>query len=348
MNTISCTELSDRQLIDETIRAVRTECQSTAALIALLAELDARRLYLGEGSSSLFTYCTLVLRLSEQAAYLRIEAARASRVFPIIIQLLEQGEITLTTVALLRPHLTPDNHQALLTAARHKSKRDVEHQIACLAPRPDAKPLVRRMTTPTIAAKPRSQPPDSGLLRESPAVGSVESEAPPVAPEAASPRARPLILELAPDRYLLKVTLSGETHAKLRRAQDLMRHRNPNGDPAVILDRALALLIEHLERTKLAVTPRPRTIVRSPRGPERSGSRYIPAAIRRIVWARDQARCAFAGPHGRCTETGRLEFHHLIPFAAGGSTTVENLALRCRAHNGHESALRYGPWEQRV
>ena len=43
--------------------------------------------------------------------------------------------MTLTTVAMLRPHLTAENHETLLEAARHKSKRDVEYQIACLAPK---------------------------------------------------------------------------------------------------------------------------------------------------------------------------------------------------------------------
>ena len=110
----------------------------TAELLALLGEVDSRRLYLGEGCSSLFTYCTQVLHLSEHAAYHRIEAARAARRFPIILDLVADGSVTLTTVAMLRPHLTPENHESLLAAARHKSKREVEHQIACLAPRPDA------------------------------------------------------------------------------------------------------------------------------------------------------------------------------------------------------------------
>ena len=58
---------------------VRQLARATARLVAALGELDARRLYLGEGYSSLFTYCTQVMRLSEHAAYGRIEAARAAR-----------------------------------------------------------------------------------------------------------------------------------------------------------------------------------------------------------------------------------------------------------------------------
>jgi len=59
-------------------------------------------------------------------------------------------------------------------------------------------------------------------------------------------------------------------------------------------------------------------------------------------WTRDEGRCAFAGAEGRCPETGFLEFHHVVPFAAGGATTIENLQLRCRSHNAHEAELFFG------
>jgi hypothetical protein len=69
-------QLSDAQLLASARRLANVECYATADLIVALAELDARRLYLGEGCSSLFTYCTQVFHLSEHAAYGRIEAAR--------------------------------------------------------------------------------------------------------------------------------------------------------------------------------------------------------------------------------------------------------------------------------
>jgi 5-methylcytosine-specific restriction endonuclease McrA len=87
----------------------------------------------------------------------------------------------------------------------------------------------------------------------------------------------------------------------------------------VILERALVLLVDQLEKTKTAKTSRPRrtstTCAKSS-----AESRHIPAPVRRAVWVRDEGRCAFVGPHGRCMETGCLEYHHVIPFARGGST----------------------------
>ena len=66
-----------------------------------------------------------------------------------------------------------------------------------------------------------------------------------------------MVRPLAPARYQVQMTVSAETHAKLRHAQDLLRHVVPNGDPAVIFDRALTLLVEHLERAKCAARKEP-------------------------------------------------------------------------------------------
>jgi hypothetical protein len=132
MTSTNPTSLSDRELLVETRRVAESERHATAGLISLLAEVDARRLYLGEGYSSLFAYCTRALRLSEQAAYARIEAARAGRRFPVILPCLSEGSLTLTTVGLLAPHLTDDNSGHLLNAARHQTKRQVEQLVAAI------------------------------------------------------------------------------------------------------------------------------------------------------------------------------------------------------------------------
>jgi hypothetical protein len=93
---VSLTHITDGELLTAVAQAATQERSATAHLIALLAELDSRRLYLGEGCSSLFTYCTQVLHLSEHAAYGRIEAARRARRLPIVLEMLAEGAITLT------------------------------------------------------------------------------------------------------------------------------------------------------------------------------------------------------------------------------------------------------------
>ena len=144
-HTSMFTSMEDRALLDAAKHLVIEEHLATAALLRALMEIDARRLYLGEGCASMFSYCTQVLHLAEGAAYNRIEAARAARGYPLILGLFEQGTITLTAVRLLAPHLTAENHVAVLTSATHKSKREIEELVCALKPKPDAPTVVRRL-----------------------------------------------------------------------------------------------------------------------------------------------------------------------------------------------------------
>ena len=116
----------------------------------------------------------------------------------------------------------------------------------------------------------------------------------------------------------------------------------PNGDPAIIFDRALALLLTELERSKTGATDRPRTTGPGTSSRAKAASRHVPAATQRVVWQRDGGRCAFTGPQGRCTAIAFLEYHHVVPCAAGGETSAKNLELRCRAHNQYEADQYFG------
>lgn len=327
--------LTDEQLLLKVKALAGLECEATAQLIASLAELDARRLYLAEGFPSLFSYCTEALHLSEHAAYNRIEAARAARRWPVILQMIAGGMVTLTVVRLLIPLLTDENHRQLLDAATHKSKREVEQMIAALHPQPPVPATIRKLPTPGPVTRCAS-------VLDCAEPATVAASAPPDQPQPGSaplPQRRPAVVApLAPERFKVQMTVSRETHDKLRRVQDLLRHQVPDGDPAVVFDRALTLLLEDLERKKLAAAQRPR-----PARASLPGSRHVPAAVRREVWKRDRGQCAFVGDARRCTERGFLELHHVVPFADGGPTTVENLELRCRAHNVYEAEQHVGP-----
>jgi len=68
MKSVLVAQLSDQELLAEVKVAAGRERDATARLIALLAQVDERRLYLGEGCSSLFNYCTQVLHLSDYVA----------------------------------------------------------------------------------------------------------------------------------------------------------------------------------------------------------------------------------------------------------------------------------------
>jgi hypothetical protein len=320
----SFAHVTDDELLATVKRLAASECRATAALVRALVEFDARRLYLGEGYSSLFTYCTQALHLAEGAAYNRIEAARAARRFPAVLTALDEGTVTLTTVRLLAPHLTPANHQDVLAQARHKGKREVEQLVAALRPLPPVPSTIRKLPEPRQ------------VRWDTNAVAHAAPPSPPlVTPTSRAPR--PTETPLAPARYKLQFTISRDTHEKLRRVQALGRHLVPSGDPAEIFDRALTLLLQDLGRRRCASVTSPRA------APTAVGSsRHIPASVKRAVWRRDEGRCAYIGREGRCAERGFLEYHHVLPYAAGGAATTANIELRCRAHNAYEASLFFG------
>lgn len=322
--------LSDEALLARITELAGRDRVASVELIAHLAELEARpAVHLGKGRS-LYLYCTEVLRLSEHAAYNRIGAARAARKFPVILDLLAEGAVNVTTVTLLAPQLTPENHLALLEAATHRTKEEVKAIVRRLSPQPDAPTVIRKLpvatTSPLSVASPPLPAPTS-------------APAPLLVLQPSAPR--PGIELLAPDRYRVQVTVGKETHDKLRRLQDLLAREVPKGDPAVIIDRALTLLLNEVERKKLGATTKPRKAQSTA-----AGSRHVPAEVRRSVWARDTGRCAFVSTVGiRCASTRYLEYHHVIAFANGGPTTIENIALRCRAHNVYEAESIFGRFD---
>ncbi len=75
-----------------------------------------------------------------------------------------------------------------------------------------------------------------------------------------------------------------------------------------------------------------------------SGSRYIPVAVKREVWRRDQGCCSYVDRRSgrRCGSRYRLEIDHIVPFALGGGAEPANLRLRCEAHHRLRHAQRHG------
>ena len=331
--------LSDAELVAGLKGLAARERGVTAQIVAHLAELDTRDVHLREGYGSLFAYCRDALSLSEAEAFNRIEVARAARRFPVILEMLTTGAVHLTTVRLLAPHLTQENHREVLESARGKRKVEVEEIVARLSPRPDVRASVRKL--PGTGSDGASAPaPVASVSLAAPVAAVPAVTDVPAASVAApgTPARLATVTPLSPDRYKLQLTIAGETLEKLRLAKDMLGHAIPSGDEAAILDRALTLLLEDLARQKFADTRTPR-----PSRAGKPGSRAIPAAVKRAVWLRDRGCCAFMGKTGhRCNERRFLEFHHVDPYALGGEASVDLISLRCRSHNDYEGRLYFG------
>jgi 5-methylcytosine-specific restriction endonuclease McrA len=155
------------------------------------------------------------------------------------------------------------------------------------------------------------------------------------------PQHRPVVAPLAEERFKIQFTAGRAFRDKLRQAQELLRHRVPDGDPAEILEAALDLLIERVKKERFATGRKPR---RTPKGETvAAASRHIPDPIKRAVFERDGGRCTFQDDTGRrCAETAALEFDHADGFARSRSHQVDRIRLLCRAHNQHAADQMYG------
>lgn len=302
-------ELTDGDLFSR-LQAICVDARRIdMSLIVHLMEVQRRRLDLASACSSLFDFCVRRLGMSEGAAFRRITVARLAGRHPCLLDHLERGTVTLSTLVLLRDHLTEANVEELVAAASGRSKREVAELLAARAPRPDVPSTIRKLpstvATGTTAA---STPPATALP----------------GPAAVSARIEPL----APARYKVQLTASAELRDKLERAVNLMRHRNPTGDLTVVLEAAIDLLLAKMEKERLGRARRPlRT-----RRPAKPG--HVARAARRAVFERDGEQCSFVDDQDRrCPARAFLEVDHIECRALGGSSEESNLRVLCRAHN---------------
>jgi hypothetical protein len=360
---------SDAELVCRLQRLVAADRRLSAKLLEHLGEVDARGLYRDLGYSSMFEYTVTALCMSEAEAYLRIQAARLGRRFPVVIERVGAGALHLTAIKLLAPHLTADNHVHLLERVQGKSKREVERLVAELAPKPDVPERMRRLPNARAelgCANGNREAPTTSPNRASELAATqtlVHTDMPLLAAHATPPAivsgsaarrtaaSLATLVPLAPARFKLELTIGQDAHDKLEQLRELLRHQNPSGDLARIIEVALSELLDRTMQKRFARTSirrtqaakRARSRKRAPAcSPE--ASRSIPRAVVREVHERDGGQCTFVSPEGRrCTARGFLELHHHVTtYARGGAATADNLRLTCRAHNALLAERDYG------
>lgn len=347
-------DVSDTRLRSDLAELLTAGYRTEARIIAHLAEVEQRKIHLKDGSESLYDYCTRVLRLSNSEAFHRITAARIARQFPLVFSLIDQRQLHLTAVCLLRDYLTPENHRELLHEAAHKTKWQVQELLARRFPRPDVESRVRKLPAARPAATPSIDPQCAPSL-PAPLPSNLVVQLPEIrtfpAPGTSTPLSRstpvqtrtpvPTRIEpLSEARYRIQLNASASLKEKLDRLRALTSHSNPSGDIAVLIERALDLALEKVEKQRFAATDRPRATPRVFSQTKLSGQKserrraHVPNAVVREIAERDEFRCTYRGTNGRrCTARAFLQVHHELPWAHHGDETVDNLRLLCAAHN---------------
>jgi hypothetical protein len=366
-------ELPDAELLSNTRGLIGRSNQVFAALLAHLGEVEARGLYRARACSSLYAYCIYELRLSEDAAVRRVTAARLVRKFPILADAVATGELHLTGLLMLGPHLTRENHADVLARAKHRTKKEIAKLVRILDPLPEVparidalgpdRPIPSRATwaeyvasfSPVRELTPGDRPRDWADTAPVESSDSPELSAPartidspePSTPARAtcSPGLSAPARVTVPLQYKVQFTATEEYVELVERAQALLA-RGLGEKPATLDEiqlEALRLFVARLEKKRGGARETGKDASKPETATPRPRSRRIPDRVRRAVFERDAGRCAYLDDTGRrCEETHRLELHHLEPFANGGAHTEANLTLRCQAHNALAAELDFG------
>ncbi len=339
MRARSFSRYSDPELLRRYASLITRDCVTTAALLECTAEVDERKLYLPAGYSSMYAFCVHEYGMSEDIACKRIRAARAAREFPAILDAVRQGRLNLSSVVTLAPYLTLENGEELLAAAEHKTRAEIEELLVKLFPRPGLQTRLEALAPSQSGTLPHLESVPGPV-----ALGSFEPGSAATLVSSAPGRIEVPVSRLTPiaeDCFSLPLTLSRRFRDRLRYAQELLGHEVRPGDFVQVFELAIEALIEKREKRKFGATRKPRPAP-SKQGPS-ANPRYIPRHVKRMVWARDGARCTFVSESGRrCAARTPLEFDHVTEVARGGQASVEGLRLRCRAHNQYGAECTFG------
>lgn len=247
MDTVDISKLTDIELHEHAERLAAEEREKVAELLEVLAVIDEKRLFEKHHCASLYEYCVCALRLSEAAAYRRIRAVRAIRLFPPVSVLLREGKLSLETTTLLHPFLESPEAAVLV----HQASGMRTWQVARLLASRQAPPPTRDFIRFTAPAPPTSAVPLT-LLESPPSAGLAPEQA--VAP-AQPPPAGPAAACKTPFSVRVTFTAGEGFWRDLEFARSLLRHKYPDGKLEGVLGDALRALLDKKDRGRAFKPP---------------------------------------------------------------------------------------------
>src|SRR5688572_19839880 len=304
---LGVSELSDAELLANTRGLIGRSNQVLAALLAHLGEVEARGLHRQRACSSLYAYCIYELRLSEDEAVRRVSAARLVRRFPELLDAIAAGELHLTGLLLLGPHLTRENFSGVMARAKHRTKKEITKLLRILDPLPDVPARIEVLgsahpgaaTHPTWAEQVASFCPVRELTPGDRPRDWVAGDGlpAPARPEEAVEVKEPL-------RFRVQFTATDEHVNLLERAAALLSNRGEQNSIEEIHLRALRGLVEKLEKRRSRLVP---PSVRQ----EGTGSLRLEFAPATDVWLETEAKSPvdLARRSGAIAELSRAPLH---------------------------------------
>ncbi len=318
INQTKIQKLNDDQLVKYLDKLFSYERKLNQFIILALGEIQERRLYAYLGFASLFEMLVKHFKLSETAAYQRLNAMKLIKAVPEVHSMIESGNLSLTNAAMAQSviqkiektdakKLTVQQKQEIVQSVCNKTQKQAQvaltviHPVACL-PKTIEKPITAELTQ-------------------------------------------------------IQVLLNKETHEKLQTLKSLYSHKIPDGDLNKIFEELILSAVQnhplnkqtrkngvandaHNTEAELSTSSLVDIKMETPHKPSKSSStittdkRFVRLTVKRKIYQRAKGQCEFTKQEGhRCQSRHQLEFDHIQSVSHGGHSEVDNLQLLCRFHN---------------
>ncbi len=295
--------ISNDVLHVEVLEAAKREKLATYELLEFLHEVDRRKLFLLRGYASLFSYVKDYLGYSEHQAFERVSAMRLIFKVDEVKTALQDGKLTLTTVAQLSAHvrkkkLSTAETRDLLPRIENQSKREIEKILEPERPRTIAIEIDTECEA--LLARFRELDGNPGLS----VVDCLKTAL------------RQVIAVREKKNRVLRSIGSTPTDSAL--------------PPAKVAPRRLQQSDVSKSRAKNSTEATPSRYISK-------SAREITVAR-----ADSQCEYIDAKTNRRCDGRHGLQFDHVYPHALGGESLAQNLQLLCGAHNRLRAAQLFG------
>jgi len=314
----------------------------TAAMgrfLALLAELDRREAWGGQGFASLAHWLAFRCGLDLRTAREHVRVARSLRELPQTSEAVRRGELSYAKARAVTRVARPETEAKVLETAKHATASQLDRILSVWQRAdPDVKDPAERISALRHAdlyfdddgmfvIRARLAPEEGALFMR--AMESARDELWAEA-RAVGPSARADALALVADRSLSvdAAARSGPDRTTVMVHVDAEVLRDPGCDGQSRLENGPNGPAEQSRR--LACDAAVVEVVHGAEGEVSVGrrTRRISTALRRLLNVRDGGTCVFPG----CTHR-IVDGHHVIHWADGGETVPRNIISLCRVHH---------------
>lgn len=317
------THVSNNELTFRLEKLVRSERKITHLILVHILEVESRRLYADLGYDGMFAYLTKGLGYSESAAYRRLQTARLLKVAPNIIHKIESGELNLSQLTqvqkMLKNSKTPSESQVTINSvlAKIENKNTFETQ----------KILAVEFNTP-IQVHESVKPQKDNSVRLELTFTEKQFESLKISKD--------LLSHVVHDGSLSEVV--SYLCEKYNRSTIGKKKVESVSVPCIDANEKQVLTNDRdRDRDKVVVQKKDKVTHRFSEAAPRTGQKrsYLSVKSKRLILQKAEHSCEFVNAETgiRCGSSYQLQMDHVVPFAVGGSSSLDNLRALCRTHN---------------